>query len=291
MHKLNNENRIDRFKESDENALEMRAKKLREMAATTGVSVIYGLLFTNLVFAPLLPHLAAQSNSPTNSAGRPIYNNPEFYNAASREDCDRILKEVLKRIKDQDDEIDAAWEAAKYCDTRYGEELQMNELRLLGAMEQAKLKTDEIFLECMGLGGILGTSAARASSRWTIRIRGSTVAIGRVGSGAIGLIVGFATYKTCKELMESTAQSMIDAANKEKELADEMSLTKRDNCRETTNYARVKRRYDNWQGGRYPSGKGYRYNPRGHRNAINRANADHEKCLAEFPSGDCGTTD
>ena len=163
---------------------------------------------------------------------------------------------MLDKIENQNKEISDDWEAAEYCDTRYGEELQMNELRHRGELARGALTTDEIFWECMRLGSILGSGAARASSCWTISIRGSTVAIGRVGSGAIGLIVGFATYKTCKELREDTAQSVIDAANKEKELADKMSLTKRDNCRITTDYDRVKRRYNNWRGGRYPSGKG-----------------------------------
>ena len=35
---------------------------LKEMAATASVAVIYGLLFAGLLFAPLLPHLEAQSS-------------------------------------------------------------------------------------------------------------------------------------------------------------------------------------------------------------------------------------
>ena len=218
----------------------------------------------------------------------PCYDNTEFGDATSKADCDRILQKVLKKIKKQNNDITAAYDAAKYCDTRYNQELEMNDLRHRGELARGVLTTDEIFWECMGLGGILGSGAARASTRWTISIRGSTVAIGRVGSGLIGLVVGFSTYKICKELRESTAQSVIDAANKEKELADEMSLTKRDECRRTTNYERAIRKRDNWIGGRYPSGKGYLYNIGNHRRAINGANADHAKCLAHFTYGDCG---
>ena len=57
MHPSNNKNRIDGFKEGVENALEMRAKKLKEMAEPTGLSVIYGLLFAGILLAPLLPHI------------------------------------------------------------------------------------------------------------------------------------------------------------------------------------------------------------------------------------------
>ena len=39
------------------------ALNLKEIAATTGIGTIYGLLFAGLLFAPLLPHLAAQTSS------------------------------------------------------------------------------------------------------------------------------------------------------------------------------------------------------------------------------------
>lgn len=271
MHKLNNENRIDRFKESDENALEMRAKKLREMAATTGVSVIYGLLFTNLVFAPLLPHLAAQSNSPTNSAGRPIYNNPEFYDAASREDCDRILKEVLEKIKNTTDEIDDAWKAAERCDKRYGEELTDNDLAHRRAMAQAVKDARDLFWECMGFGATAGGGTTTVG--WIVtKIKRATVTVTRFGVAAgAGVVVGIGVFIACKETRDDTVQSLIDVPNKTKEHADKVSLTKRDECREDTNYWRVKRRYDNWhrrRGGKRDHG--------GHWWALRRANSDHE---------------
>ena len=53
MRTLNNKIKIDGFKESVENALGMRAKKLKEMAATAGFATIYGLLFAGILLAPL----------------------------------------------------------------------------------------------------------------------------------------------------------------------------------------------------------------------------------------------
>ena len=38
------------------------ALSLKEIAATAGIGMIYGLLFAGLLFAPLMPHLAAQSS-------------------------------------------------------------------------------------------------------------------------------------------------------------------------------------------------------------------------------------
>ena len=38
------------------------ALELKEIAATAGIGLLYGLLFAGLLFAPLLPHLAAQSS-------------------------------------------------------------------------------------------------------------------------------------------------------------------------------------------------------------------------------------
>ena len=293
MRKLNN-NRIDGFKEGVENALGMRAKKPKEMAATAGVAVIYGLLFAGLLFAPLLPHLASQSNSPTNnsptnSVHRDVfYNNDEFRDAASREDCDRILQEVLKKIKDQDDEINDAWEAAERCDEDYNESLKTNNLNHLSLMAQAAKDARDLFWECMGFGATAGGGTTTVG--WIVtKIKRATVTVTRFGVAAgAGVVVGIGVFIACKETRDDTVQSLIDVANKAKEHADSVALRRRDNCREDTNYARAKRRYDNWHP-RLINGKAYRSG--GRRSAINRANADHAKCLALFPSGDCGTTE
>ena len=99
------------------------AVKPKEMAATAGLATIYGLLFAGIFLAPLLPHLAAQSNSPTNnsptnSVHRDVYyNNNEFRDATSKADCDRILQKVLEDIEKKTKEINAAYKAAKRCDT------------------------------------------------------------------------------------------------------------------------------------------------------------------------------
>ena len=82
MRKLNNRINLDRANSAadnistGENPMRNASKKtpwhlrfapgalrLKEMAATAGVAVIYGLLFAGLLFAPLLPHLEAQTSS------------------------------------------------------------------------------------------------------------------------------------------------------------------------------------------------------------------------------------
>ena len=228
--------------------------------------------------------IQSQSNSPTNSAGRPIYNNPEFYNAASREDCDRILKKVLDKIKETTKEIDKNWKEAKKCDTRYGEELTDNDLAHRRAMAQAVKDARDLFWECMGFGAT--ATGGTTTVGWIVtKIKRATVTVTRFGVAAgAGVVVGIGVFIACKDTRDDTVQSLIDVANKTKEHADKVSLTKRDECREDTNYARVKRRYDDWwrHGGKRGGGRYW---------AIRRANSDHRKCLAEFPPGDCGTTD
>ena len=266
--------------------------KPKEMAATTGLATLYGLLFANLLFAPLLPHLAAQSNSPTNNAPTNsvhrdvFYSNPEFRDANSREDCDRILQEVLEKIKNTTDEIDKNWKAAERCDTRYAEELTDNDLAHRRAMAQAVKDARDLFWECMGFGAT--AAGGTTTVGWIVtKIKRATVTVTRFGVAAgAGVVVGIGVFIACKETREDTVQSLIDVANKTKEHDDKVSLTKRDECREDTNYARVKRRYDNWhrrRGGKRDDG--------GSRKAISRANADHAKCLALFPSGDCGVNE
>ena len=45
------------------------ALNLKEIAATDGIGTIYGLLFAILLFAPLMPHIAAQSSgTPTTTS-------------------------------------------------------------------------------------------------------------------------------------------------------------------------------------------------------------------------------
>ncbi len=60
--------------------------------------------------------------------------------------------------------------------------------------------------------------------------------VARIGTFALGTVVSAGVFAACRSLRNDTGQSAVDAANKEKELADKMSLTKRDNCREDTNY-------------------------------------------------------
>ncbi len=303
MNPFNSKNKIDRAVSAAENVSKGEEKmsnsstktpwylrfapcalKLKGIAATAGIGTIYGLLFAGLLLAPL-PSGKVQAQCKVQI---PCYDNLEFGDATSKADCDRILQEVLKKIEDQGDAINDAYDAAIRCDTRYTEELKMNNLVHLGAMARGALQADEIMWECLGIGGLAGGTAAGVSRNLSIRIRGSTVAIGRIGSGIIGLVVSIGAFGICKTLRDDTLQSAIDVANKTKEHADEVALMKRDNCRKDTNYARAIRNRDNWNGGRYPSGKGYRYNIGNYRRAINAAKADHAKCLAHFTYGDCG---
>lgn len=227
---------------------------------------------------------SSTNNSPTNSVHRDVfYNNNEFRDANSREDCDRILQEVLEDIEKKTKKINKNWEAAKECDTTYDGDLKTNDLNHKRAMAQAAKDARDIFWECMGYGGAAGVGAGKAY-HWTIGIiRTASVTVVRVGTGVVGSVVSIAVFLACKETRDDTVQSNVDVANKTKEHADKVALMKRDNCRETTNYERVKRRYDYWHrrgkkgGGRYF--------------ALRRANSDHAKCLALFPSGDCGVNE
>lgn len=170
------------------------------------------------------------------------FENEEFDDANSRADCNRILQEVLEDIKNQFDDKEAAWKAAKYCDTRYEQKLQMNNLRHSAARAAGKAKAEEIFWECMSFGGVAGRGAGKAYSV-IARTRTATVTVVRVGSSAVAGIVGFGTFTLCRPLRNDTAQSMIVAVNAEKKLADKMSLAKRDECRRTTNYSRSRMMY------------------------------------------------
>ena len=302
MHPSNNKNRIDRFKESVENALGMKAKKTKEMAATTGFATIYGLLFASLLFAPLpLPSGKVQvqcSEFDPNDCANPCYvespfENEEFHDANSREDCDRILQKVLKDIEDQGNALEAAYDAAKKCDTTYDEELKTNDLQHRLNTARAANTASEIFWECMGLGG--GAAGGTASGAWVIKtIKGATVTVTRFGSAAgFTLVVGIGTYKICKDMRMNTAQNEVDAANNLEKNADGLALKKRERCREDTNYDAAIRDHLLWDG-MYDT---RRVDRRGRlifsmwQRLTNKARADHRKCLEQFPVGDCGTTE
>ena len=260
------------------------------MAATAGLATIYGLLFANLLLAPLLPHLAAQSNSPTNNAPtnsvhRDVYyDNNEFRDANSREDCDRILQEVLDKIKEKTKEIDAAWKAAEECDITYAEQLTTNNVNYNRTLAEDRSTVNSLFLTCMGLG--VGAGAASSVKKVTWTIRGGLTVVVRVGAAAIGTVVTIGATAYCISLRNSTAESLRESRDAVKEDADSRALRARDTCREDTNYARVKRRHANWWRTR-----GGKRGPGGYGSSVNRAKADHARCLALFPSGDCGTTD
>ena len=299
MHPSNNKNRIDGFKESVDNALGMKAEKTKEMAATAGVSVIYGLLFAGLLLSPLpLPSGKVQAQcaefDPNDCAHpcyvpRPDYSNDEFHDATSREDCDRILQEVLKDIEKRWEDIEAAGKAAELCDETYADALKTNDLQHRLNMARAANTASEIFWECMGLGAAAGGTTA--SGGWVIKtIKRTTVTVGRFGALAgFTLVVGIGTFAICKKLRSDTAQNEVDAANNLKKHADELALKKRDRCREDTNYNAATRRYRHWKGP-YKGRRG-RWMLSMRRQLQDKARADYRKCLEQFPVGDCGTTE
>lgn len=67
---------------------------------------VVGIAMAGLVMTAQAQSNSPTNNSPTNSVSTgPIYINNEFNDANSRDDCDRILQEVLKKIKKKDEEI------------------------------------------------------------------------------------------------------------------------------------------------------------------------------------------
>lgn len=297
MRTLNNKIKIDGFKESVENALGMRAKKLKEMAATAGFATIYGLLFAGLLLAPLpLPSGKVQAQcaefDPNDCAHpcyvpRPDYSNDEFHDAASREDCDRILKEVLEDINDRWENIEAAGKAAIACDTDYADDLKTNDLAHKAAYASAANTGKGLLLTCLGLGTPVVTGVS-ARVGW---ISGGKISItlARVGTGVLGGITFLASLVFCKRLANGAAQDEIDVADKIKEHADIVALRDRDRCRETTNYYAATRQYRYWKGPYKGRRGGWRLSMR--RQLQDQARADYRKCLEQFPVGDCGTTE
>ena len=155
---------------------------------------------------------------------------------------------MLEDINDRWEDIEAAGKAAERCDTRYGEELTDNDLAHRRAMAQAVKDARDLFWECMGFGATAGGGTTTVG--WIVtKIKRATVTVTRFGVAAgAGVVVGIGVFIACKETRDDTVQSLIDVANKEKEHADKVSLTKRDECREDTNYAAATRQYRHWKG-------------------------------------------
>ena len=172
---------------------------------------------------------------------RPDYSNDEFHDAASREDCDRILQKVLEDIEKRWKEIKAAGEAVIACDTDYADDLKRNDLQHKLDIANAINAAKGLFWSCMGFGGTGAVGGSMAGTyRWAVKnITTGAVTVARVGSG-------IATYKICKDTRDDTAQSYIDTANQAKAHADKVALTKRDRCRETTNYDAAFREHFLW---------------------------------------------
>ena len=245
MRTLNNKNRIDGFKEGVENALGMRAKKLREMAATAGLGTIYGLLFAGLLFAPLLPHLAAQSNSPTNNSPTNSVSTPpptdhptglgDFDDARSKADCHEIWKKKLKNNKKTWNEYvktqKAATAAGNLCATNRNNSLRLNEANLQAAIIQADAAAESNFWGCLGFGGGPVTGVTIVGTRTVVRwVKGAAVAAGRLISGIAGGVVALGSFIACRTLANNDLANAIDAAKEVKRIQDEIAETLYTQC-------------------------------------------------------------
>ena len=269
------------------------ALNLKEMATTAGIGTIYGLLFAGILFAPLpLPSGKVQAQcaefDPNDCANPcyvppppPRYSNDEFDAATSREDCDRILQKVLEDIDKRWKEIRDNNTAAVRCDEDYDAQLTTNDLAHKAAYASAANTGKGLLLTCLGLGTPVATGVS-ARVGW---ISGGKISItlARVGSGVLGGITFLASLVYCKRLANGAAQDEIDVADKQKKHADNVALRDRNRCREDTNYSRSRRLYFRW----IPKSKSAGY----YAIQKDRARSDHQKCLALFPVGDCGTTE
>ena len=273
------------------------AVKPKEIAATAGIGTIYGLLFAGLLLSPLpLPSGKVQAQcaefDPNDCANpcyvsRPDYSNDEFHDANSREDCDRILQEVLKKIKKKTDKINAARKAAERCDTTYDESLKTNNVDYNRTLAEDRATVRSLFLTCMGLGVGAGAASSVKKVSWTIR--GGLTVVVRVGSAALGTVVTIGATAYCISLRNSTAESLRETRDAVKEEADSRALRDRNTCREDTDYDAAVRKHRHWSGPH--KGRRDRWLPSVRQKLQDQARADHQKCLEQFPSGDCGTTD
>ena len=240
MRKLKNEIKIDGFKESVENALGMEAKrKTKEMAATTGIATIYGLLFANLVFAPLLPHLAAQSNSPTNNSPTNSVPIPtdhpiglgDFDNARSEADCLKILKEKARvRWDEYKDAAEAAQAAWDLCMTNRNNSLRLNEANHQAALNAARTASSSIFWGCLGIGTGATTVTIQGTGQIFRMVKGVAVAVGRTASGIAGAVVGIGSFVACRSLSNNHLARAIDNANEIKRIQDETTWSVYGQC-------------------------------------------------------------
>ena len=257
MRKLNNNNRIDGFKETVENAFGMKAKKPKEMAATAGVAVIYGLLFAGLLFAPLPPHLAAQSNSPTNNSPTNSISTPtptdhptglgDFDNARSEADCLKILNEKKEaqwnKFLEAQELASAAWDV---CLLNRTNRLKLNEAVYQHDIIKAESDAKGNFWGCLGFGGGPATAVAIAGTRQVVHwVKKGAVAVGRVASATAGAVVSLASFIACRISANNDLANAIDAANEVKRIQDEIARTLYSQCMETS-YRPLQDKADWW---------------------------------------------
>ncbi len=178
--------------------------------------MIYGLLFTGLLFAPLLPHLAAQSNSPTNNSPTNSVSTPtptdhptglgDYDNARSEADCYEIWNKKRElewgKYLDAQRAADAAW---GLCATNRNLSLQLNEANLQLAIIQADVAAESNFWGCLGFGGGPATGVTIVGTRTVVRwVKGGAVAAGRLISGIAGGGVALGSPLSPAELWRTT---------------------------------------------------------------------------------------
>ena len=230
--------------------------RLREIFQTAGIGTIHGLLFAGLLFAPLPPHLAAQSNSPTNNSPTNSVSTPpptdhptglgDFDDAYSEADCLEILNKkraaTWKKYEDAQKAARTAWDV---CLTNRNNSLRLNEANLQVAYQTAKTPSDGLFWSCLGFGGGPATVGAAAGARWVVTIRGGSVAVSRVIGGIAGAVVGIGSLLACKSLANNDEASAREAANEVKEIQDEIARASYDQCMEA-NYRSLQDKADWW---------------------------------------------
>ena len=269
------------------------AVNLKGIAATAGLAALYGLLFVGLLLAPLLPHLAAQSNSPTNNSPTNSVSTPPptdhptglgaFDAARSTTDCYIIYMRVRMKKQDFFDDLLAPHrttyqEAQEECDERRKIELNQNNLQHFAAMKRAESDYYSTLLTCLGLGAFLTHQAGSRSHRWAVTRQGNRVALSRVAGGLATAVVGVGSFLGCNRLANRSRNHAEGVANQLKVGDDRLTELDYQKCVKDT----VKPHKDK-----------YDAVMRSRNTRLAKIDDNYRKCAEFFRNqeGDCGTND
>ena len=146
----------------------------------------------------------------------------EFDNAYSEADCDKILRDKLKRIEDNLDEAEESEAIVlKRCDKKYELRMKSNELAKQAAYQTALANYQRPILELHGFWRC-GNGGRRKD--WLYQRRQSFSYHCSCGIGVAGAFVSLSTYDYYRNLANSIAQSLRDTADKFKENADTIGV-------------------------------------------------------------------